>query len=343
MVDLPSKTLAITDENSLWSALELALSSDGDDAPFEVDFSNSNWAKIHLVYRGDRFHASLTPSAMKGIVELQASLYKSAAAILRDDADVRRLTDLQRDDLELTFTLKGGSADAESDGKGFLAKLAEGVSTMSSRHKLIALLVLGGMYFGGQGFKSYIDDKSSHAEKLKLVELNKTIMAHDERAQELLAKSVQQSAEASKVQQQSSAGFDSVVRNAGNATFIEVQGITLEKEHIDEARATTRRSSRGVDIREQFTILSVDATAEGGFVVHVRSSVTGRAFKAALYDSFASDATRRTIQRAEWKKQKVVLHITGRQLGDEIVDARVIQAKPVNAQPLSIVGGFRKA
>ncbi len=69
---------------------------------------------------------------------------------------------------------------------------------MSSNHKLIALLVLGGMYFGGQGVKDYIADRSSHEEKIELTHLYKNVMEHDERQQELLAKSIQQSSDAAK-------------------------------------------------------------------------------------------------------------------------------------------------
>lgn len=68
MSDSVEKIVRITDEASFWDALDAALAYDGDEAPFQVDFSQCAWAKVRLKYDGPRFRASLTPSTMRGLL-----------------------------------------------------------------------------------------------------------------------------------------------------------------------------------------------------------------------------------------------------------------------------------
>lgn len=341
MSDSRTRIVEITDQNSLWDSLEEALSASGTQAPFLVDFSRADWAKIRIVYSGPRFHASITPTVMRGILELQASLYRSAAVILRNEPDIRKLPHSDREALELVFTVKGGSADTESEGKGFLSKLAEAASTMESKHKLIGILVLAAMYFGASGFTSYLHEKGVHEERSELVGLSEHILEHDERAQALLAKSQRETSEAREIQEQALLGLESVVRNLGDVSSVTIQGTTLSREAIDTLTSTSRRTPRNVTIRDVFEILSVDTTTEGGFSVRLRSVNSGKVFSAALYDSLASDRTRKTIQRAEWNKQNVALEIFAREVGSEIIDARVLRSITLKAQKLDIIREIR--
>ncbi len=122
-----------------------------------------------------------------------------------------------------------------------------------------------------------------------------------------------------------------------------VQGSTLKREHVDEIRSTSRRVSKGITLKEMFEIVNVDPTSENGFTISVRSAVSGKTFLASLVERTTSDATKRIIRDAAWNKQKVVLQITGRLLGDQILNARAIQASGVPAQNLSIHQDFRTA
>ena len=85
----------LNSEAELWEALGHALSHSEERAPFQPDFLEATWAKTHIVYEGRQFHSSLTPSAMKGIVEIQSALYRAAAQLLHDEASIRRLTDTE--------------------------------------------------------------------------------------------------------------------------------------------------------------------------------------------------------------------------------------------------------
>ena len=329
MTDSRDRPVRITDHESLLDALCLAMAHKGRDAAFTVDFSACTSAKIRLHYEGTQFHASLTPSAMKGIIELQASLHRSVAAILRDDADIRKLTDAQRRATEMTFSVKDGSSETETDGKGILVALERAISTMSDNHKLIALLVLGAMYFGTPAITKYLADENLLQDKIET-------MQHEERGQKLLAESILLSSAAARVHDQALVGYDAVIRNSGDVSSLSVQGAEVTREQIDRIKTSTRRSAKLISFKRSFEIRLVDPTSTDGFTVTVRVPQSGKIFKAIIYDSLASDATRATIKNAEWKKREVFLEITARQIGDDIVDARIISAKPIKPKNLAI-------
>ncbi len=328
MSESQSERVIIKTQRDLWAALKRALEHKGRVQPFEVDFSQSEWAKIHITYDGERFHSSLTPSAMTGLIQLQAGLYRSAAVILKGSSDARLLTHLERSSLELSFKISEGSAETEGEGKGFLSTLVEGLETMDSRHKLIAVLVLGLTFFGEKGFEAYLAESGKSGAVL-------SVMKHDEEHEKLLTQALK-SKPAAEVHQEASNAFDSVVRHSGDVESLTVQGTTLEREDLDKLKSTARRVSRNVTYDELFNIVNVDPSAEEGFEIEVQSVETGESFKAVLYDSMASDAMKTAIRKAEWSKKPVRLIIAARLLGDKVVEARITKATNPRSKPLLI-------
>ena len=146
-------------------------------------------------------------------------------------------------------------------------------------------------------------------------------MQHEERGQKLLAESILLSSAAARVHDQALVGYDAVIRNSGDVSSLSVQGAEVPRDQIDRIKTSTRRSAKLISFKRSFEIRLVDPTSTDGFTVTVRVPQSGKIFKAIIYDSLASDATRATIKNAEWKKREVFLEITARQIGDDIVDA----------------------
>ena len=324
----------IASEADLWAALSAVLEHKGDDQPFRLDFSASDWAAVRIVYNGDRFDSSLTPSAMRGLVQLQSSLYRSAAIILRDKASARHLTAFQRAQLELTFKVGKGSADTEGLGKEFLSNLAGAISTMDSKHKLIAFIVLGITFFGvapiAKEYIEYVDH--TEAEEVHHQEL-KELEQHDEK---LLDRAVKESKQAGAVRDQASEGYGAVIHNAGPVTSMTVQGVKLSRDSLDELQSSTRRTSRDVTFDGNYKITNVNPSSPDGYEIEVQSVKTKEKFKATLVDSLSSESMKRAIRQGEWSKKPVRLEIVARRLGDSIIEARIMRAKLPKSSPLLI-------
>lgn len=322
-------------------ALERANAEEGDEAPFDVDFSLADWANVEIKYEGENFHSSLPPSAMHGLIGLQETLHRSVAELLRDAPDIRKLTESEKVSFELTFTVGEGSSSTEGKGKGILETLAKVIASMDSRHKLIALLVLVPSYFASEGVKHYIDEKSKTENRESLLQLSNSIMGHDERMLKAVAESVQQSKPAAEIREQSLHGIDSVVRRSGPASSVTLQGTRLNNEQIEEARRNPRQQRRSFQVNQRFKIISVNSQSPNGFSVRIRSEVDGKEYWASLYDSIASDRDRATIRRAEWRKSVILLTVTGNQAGDRVTDARIINAKEPPASQLRVKAEMR--
>ena len=329
-------SVAISSEENLWAALRQALAYKGAGLPFVPDFSSADFARVHFVYEGDKFHSSLTPSAMQGLVQFQASLYRSAAVILKGSTNARHLTNLEKSGLELSFTVGEGSADTEGEGKGFLSNLAGAISTMDSKHKLIAVLVLGLAFFTAGGAKSYLEESGKHESEFIEAERARALLQHDEEHDRTLLEAFKSSKVAAEVRDQSHDAFDSVIKHSGDVSSLTLQGIPLDRDAIDKLRVSTRRVSKNTTYDEDFRIKSVNPSSPEGFELEIESIASQRVFKATLYDSIASDRMRKTIQQAEWKRIPVKLTVTARILGDEVVEARITRASLPKAQPLSV-------
>lgn len=319
-------------EESLWKILEELLSIDGDNTPFEIDFSSADWAKTRIKYYGKPFHQSLTPSTMKGLIELQNSLYRASAAILREEPDARRLTETEKARLELIFKIGKGSTPTEGDGKGILTTLNGAIAKMTSRHLLIGVCVLGLSYFGEKGYESHLgslkDEKAAIKDE-KVAAIPDEIMKHDERMAELLVRGREQSPAAAAVQVEANRGFQSVIRNSGDASSLEIQKVPISRQQIEESRRKSRRTSSTFEIRQEFELRNVDPRSPDGFTVLIKSKVDGLEFKATLYDSIASDKDKELIREAEWGKKGVILRIIGTKVGNTVTSARIIKASAV--------------
>jgi hypothetical protein len=171
----------------------------------------ADWAKTKITFRGAQFHSSLTPTAMRGIVDFQNSLYRSAAMILRGDARVRRLTAMGTGRLRAYFRGAGRQRVTEGDGKGFLELLAGAVSTMESSIADRSPNRRWNVFWHAGNGRLYGRPNSAE-ENAQGAQITMSLIAENSRALELLARSAQQSREAAVVRQQAEAGYEAVVR-----------------------------------------------------------------------------------------------------------------------------------
>lgn len=131
--------------------------STGDDL-FENDFGLSDDfpSKISIRVEGEGFHATITPSIMKGILDLQDAI----DVIYKHRLGVYRLTNDQRRKVELVARVEPGSSLFELDISNWLKELRH----MTPKQLIVigAAAVIG---FGGlAGFRSYLSHRQDMAQ-----------------------------------------------------------------------------------------------------------------------------------------------------------------------------------
>ncbi|MBI0164808.1 MULTISPECIES: hypothetical protein [Snodgrassella] len=117
-------------------------------------------AKLIIKIKGDNYNCSFPASFAQSLVEVQDNFYRAVSIALFGEENLKRLNSSYRDKYQLTFTIKNGSTEVESDYQQSLINLVTtAMSDMSSVEKIILLvtlaLIVGGVYLG----RKYMETK----------------------------------------------------------------------------------------------------------------------------------------------------------------------------------------
>lgn len=342
----------ITSEDDAWRALSDILNDKIDADDVELDFGDANWAKVHLNFKGEIFHQTVTASMMRGMVEYQAAFYRTAALLIKDDARTNRLTDQEKDDLELVFKVEEGSSELNAEAadqlKGVLGKC---VDKMSDKQVLTAVIVAALLFFGGPQVANYLNNdvektrietafkeetarieaetkrqEIASTERRDTLQVIKDLVQENKRKTDLLEQAYKESEAARRVGELNREAVDEILRNSSKADEITIQGITLQQNLIREITRSQRSSSKDVIIKDKFVVVGVESDDDYSFVVRLERVSTGEVIVATLEDPLLSAKHHKAIQQAEWKRRAVMVHIAARQVGDSYKDAKILRA-----------------
>ncbi|BCH58949.1 hypothetical protein [Agrobacterium vitis] len=344
--------ITISSEDDAWRVLSDILNDKIDAEDVELDFGDAAWAKVHLNFKGDIFHQTVTASMMRGIVEYQAAFYRTAALLIKDDARVNRLTDQEKDDLELIFKVEEGSSELNADAaeqlKGVLGKC---VDKMGSKQVFATALVVALLFFGSPQVANYLNNdvektrietafkeetarieaetkrqEIASTERRDTLQVIKDLVQENKRKTDLLEQAYKESAAAKHVGELNREAVGEIIRNSSKADEITIQGVTLQQNLIREITRSQRSSSQDVTIQDEFQVVGVVSEDDYSFVVRLQRVSTGEIIVATLDDPLLSARHHKAIQQAEWKRAAVVVKISARKVGDSYKDAKILRA-----------------
>ncbi|MCJ2033171.1 hypothetical protein [Methylobacterium sp. J-068] len=355
------ETISLKTEEEAWDTLEAIVAGTIDPSKINLNFDKADWAKLEILLKGDIFKQTITPSVMKGIVEVQSSFYRSVALILRGAADARRLTDIEKKDFELIFTVEEGSSDLQAELidvlKQVAGKLADKMSAKHVTILLISLALLYGshsvatLYINGVNEEKLVEIKSrAETDRTRLLTENETkrteiAATKDARVMSALEKIVDDTQEtkrksniltnAGKVVDgvtimfdDSMNSYDTLIRQSLRAESITIQGKKIGNDVIQEIRQVSRRNSQDIRIKERFFVQAIDGSGENGFTFKVREASNDRLIVATIEDQVVLEKYGKILRERLMDKKTVSLDIRARQIGDEVLDARIIKATP---------------
>jgi hypothetical protein len=324
----------IETEESAWDALRGLLDGRLDPDETIIDFSSAKWAKIHLNYKGDNFHQTVTASMMQGMLEYQYAFYRIIALILRDDPKITRLTGPERDEFELVFRVAEGSSDVEASADDQITKMVtKALGKMTGKQILIGLLSVSLIYFGSQSFANYLDHEvekskieSQLKEKNQLYEFLDGVLKEKAENTKLLHDAYNKSEIAKAAGDYNSKAVDEIIRNSGSAEKISIQGISIKNDVIRELTKSSRSRSKDVVIKDMFTVTAVESDDVNNFTVRLERVSTSEVIVAILEDPLLAARHQKAIQTAEWSGRAVMVHLKARQVGDNVRDAKILKA-----------------
>lgn len=151
--------LVIDNAERFWDVVQEYLQADidnpGTDLPFQLDFRG--WPLLHINVRGEKFHSSLTSSMVYGLASMHESFQRAYALAKYGTPNLQRLTNDDKQSLDIIFKISEGSTDSETDWSGtvnqvltFLTGAFEGMTGLQKMTILLALitaLTVGGCYY----------------------------------------------------------------------------------------------------------------------------------------------------------------------------------------------------
>jgi hypothetical protein len=328
------QTIHLTSEDVVWETIKRLHQSELDPESIRLDFSSANWAEFRMIFRGEQFDQSLTPSAMQGLVDFQNAFYRCIALVLRDSKKITSLTDAERDAFELVFVVREGSSDLVTDGKEKLQDFAgKAFEKMTGRQIMICILLIAVLYFGNNGLNAYL----SHAAEIKRIEkqeqterglreIIKDLTQNERERVSLLEDIKRKNEEARTISDESDEAYESIIRHSTRADSVVIQGRPVSRRAISEITSISRRRAKNVVEDGIFTILSVDTSDPKSFVIRLKEERTDRVISALLEDAVVTERYKRVIREAEWGKTRIKVKLSGRKIGSELRNARILKA-----------------
>lgn len=306
--------------------------------PEGAQISFDGWPNLVIKLEGDKFDQSLTPSVMKGFVELQRAIHRSYAATRYDDPS-RRLSDEEKQALEFTVKVEQGSSIVEVNlQEPVLRILQDLVGKMDPNSALIAAVTLATLFVGKSLLGKYLDnqrqDKAERArnERDRVMLENMQIMSAEEtRRAQVIAGLVESNHQLINVSRIAHDARTELVRSMSSADQVEISGIVMDGDMAATLTRNAREMSSEIRIDGLYKILRVDASDPSVFKVKVAHMETRREIEAIVQDDSMNSDNKRALQQAEWARRPVRLEINAKLLRDRVHKAVILRVSPVDA------------
>lgn len=307
--------IVIQSEDDAIHLLEKVVNGELEVNPETLSFEN--WPKLVLHLEGPKYHQSVTPTVMNGLLDLQREINRAYALARYNTVNTRSLTKKEREDLEITVEVEDGSSTLEINLQEILLKFIELTGAkMEPVHVVITVLGVAGMYFGSSVIKSYLEHRRQIREKEIKSEEDKLLLSNFRFASEEETKRTKIIAELAKkdyrvenIEHSAHDAHTSIVKSVTSANEVEIQGVPIDSQVAHILVQNARRKSEEVRIDGKFILLKVDARKPDKFNVTVRNCDSNEEIDAIVQDDSLSQSYKKSLQEAEWARRPVKLKI----------------------------------
>lgn len=293
------------------------------------------WPTLNLYLKGQKFEQSITPTIMRGLLELQKSLYRSYASA-KFNAPTKRLSDAEKEELEIKVSVKGGSSNFEINFQDIAIKLVEQLGAkMNPTEVLYAVVSIAALYFGTSAYKSYLENrKETRAKEVSDETLRKSIEAlsftseQETKRTQIIAELASKDHRIENIVRLSHDAHTEVVKCLTAGTEARLDGISLPPDISEVLTQNARRKSNEVRLDGSYRLMKLDWSDATRFKVKVFNIGTGLQLDAEVQDDSLTGKYKEALKAAEWSRKPVKLQINAKLMGDDIYrDAVIISAE----------------
>lgn len=294
-----------------------------------------SWSNFTIHLTGEKFHNSITPSVMKGVIELQHSLYQAFALAVHGQSNTSLLTKEQKKQLEIVVVVKDGSSILDFDINEMLKSLIETTAgKMSSTQVLVLILFTVVVYFGTSAWRSWLEKRNEKAETETDADVQKQVIESlsktNERAIAVLEKFAEQNTKAQDIYEKSAQAKNQVVRATHYAQEIDLDGLaTLTGEQAEYLTRQPRHDWETVRLDGRYRMLRVNSSSTLERKVTIRNLESNREFTATLEDTTLEKRHLEQLSIAEWNHHPLQLKIKAKMKHGNLKDAIIISVEKV--------------
>ncbi|EOC0092130.1 hypothetical protein ACI0YT_000040 [Cronobacter dublinensis] len=312
----------------------------GQKLPENVSFEG--WPNLTFKLTGKKFNKSLTPSVMKGFVEMQQQINRSYAMMKYGVPDPRKLSAEEKDALEMEITVEKGSSLIEVNIDGFLTKLThELVGKMDAQTIVVTVLGAALIWGGVSLFKLFLNNRK----EVRMAEIKsesdrehldtmKFMSGQETKRLETVGKLLNERSDLDNMERMAYDAKTEIVKSFTKASKVEVGGLELDPEITKQLVANARRRSEEMRIDGVYRIEEVNNTDPEAFKVKVRNINTQQRLSCVVQDIFLDESGNKdALQRAEWERKPVHLSINAKHVDGEIKSAVILYVRDIEDKP----------
>lgn len=328
----PLPDIIITSEEDAYRVLQMAV--DGQIQPFgNIVFQG--WPTLNLYLRGEKFHQSITPTVMRGLLEFQKGLYQSYAAA-KYNHPTKRLSESEKKALEIRVDVKDGSSDLDINYQELAGELMKQlVGKMEPVHIVITVVTIAVLYFGTSAYRSYLEDRREIRSKeitdetqRQALETTKFAGAQETERMRIMASLIANDHRVENISRLAHETHTEVVKSMAAGDSSQIDGIPLTPELAESLTRNAKRKSSDVRLDGIYRLIKLDWTDPLKFKVRVFNIESGLQLDAEVQDESLTGEYKAALRQAEWSRTPVALKINAKLLGDQYRDATVIAAAP---------------
>lgn len=298
------------------------------------------WPSLNIYLKGKKFQKSLTPTVMKGLIELQKGIYQSYSAA-KFNTPSKRLTDEEKDALELKVVVNEGSSDLDINFTEIAVQLIKELGQkMDPTYVLITVVSIAVMYFGNSAYKSYLENRKEVKLKELTDETQKDMVSALRFASEQETKRTEILADIIKVQPAmgmvKEIAYDThteLIKSMAAGTQSKIGDTELSPVVSETLTQNSRRKSREVRLDGVYRLLKLDWSNASKFKVKVFNVKTKLELDAEVQDDSLTGQYKDAIKNAEWSRKPIQLEINAKQLGeDQYYEAVIVSATIVDSE-----------
>ncbi|MBJ8436813.1 hypothetical protein I6M64_05675 [Acinetobacter lactucae] len=338
MIDVVHEPHVINDLDDVVALLKEALNDQLDH--YELRVADLEKFSMHLT--GEKFHQTITPSLMKGFIDLQNAIYRSYAQIKYNEPTILKLSKEEKDELELEVKVINGSSGFEVNVQELFEKLITLLAgKMTSKHIFILVLSTILLYGGYEAHSNYLENQKEI--RMAEIALEKDVSAKQERlatvallsdrdeddTKDILAQAAKFAPQVNNIKEEANNASHSLIKSAQAADSIDFDNgkIKLTGEAAKELTKTSPNKWNDVRIDGVYHVVNVDSSHSAKRKIRIRNIETQQEILAVLENDTLDQKNLNLIQEAEWGYNPVFLKVRAKELNNTFKEAQILEAK----------------